>query len=449
VPIAIKLHKLQLRSGGEDPRCLTNLAIDLIESGALEDGYAFAKRACELAPKDLISLNALAGAASLLGKTTDAIEAFKALARETERSGDEQLHQSIIHNLEQLMAGVPLNAVGFNTRSPRQVYGKPDDEYIAELYDQFSEDEWAAKIAKIEARLKPENQVEYLVDPRRGYRGKDINELSHATLKLMGTNRRFVEYIPVCFVPSKDLNGCTITAPSGNHVILLSSATTWITPFLMKCTSAIENWRYSISSGSYNFKNNYCRALVQLAKFCTTGEITDLTQISEALRTEVEDIISFPMKESGVTTIAHAVLFEMFLLLHEYGHIVHGHEDVSRSGSGFIDAVEVMVCKKMQAEEFEADRFAVQMLLDYSELTQRLRPADLLVQPAILFGFWRIVEAYRAKNVVAGPEQVTHPDALLRWNKIAEFVKLENHPNSWVNNVQPWFTGLMESANLG
>ncbi len=108
---AIRLHKLQIESGGEEARCLGNLAADLVETGKAKEAYPYASRACQLAPTNLTNLSILAGVLSSLGRPNDAIRLYKEVASKAHVKNDKALYQIALNNIETIRAQIGERAI--------------------------------------------------------------------------------------------------------------------------------------------------------------------------------------------------------------------------------------------------------------------------------------------------------------------------------------------------
>jgi hypothetical protein len=109
---------------------------------------------------------------------------------------------------------------------------------------------------------------------------------------------------------------------------------------------------------------------------------------------------------------------EMFVILHEMGHVVLGHCDLASTTSlrlafGGI-AADADLFEHQHAEEYAADRFATEHL--YRTFRRREMDVNEMVYGlGCLFSLMHVAEVMNAL-----PGQATHPSALARWERVSK-----------------------------
>jgi Zn-dependent protease with chaperone function len=129
-----------------------------------------------------------------------------------------------------------------------------------------------------------------------------------------------------------------------------------------------------------------------------------------------------------------AMGIEMFIMLHEYGHVALGHLGTcSLMPLRMKTGGELTLYTNSQLQEFEADEFAFK---HYS--SSGMRSTDVAFSCGLLFHFFHLAELIRP------PQSLTHPPGLARWQKIKNVEPLSAHPESWANFLDDAFAALAE-----
>ncbi|GGS35961.1 phage exclusion protein Lit family protein [Actinokineospora fastidiosa] len=135
------------------------------------------------------------------------------------------------------------------------------------------------------------------------------------------------------------------------------------------------------------------------------------------------------------------LIAEMFIVLHEIGHIALGHLNRNNVAYAFGER-NVPVYRRSIEAEFEADRFAYRQLVKKLVSGGRMRHRDVAYGIGCLFMLQRTVE-YLSGNEEAG----THPPAAERWQAIKAEMDEARVPAA-LDSVDHYFAWLdrMESA---
>lgn len=319
-----------------------------------------------------------------------------------------------------------------------------DQEYLDYLYQQYRDVGWEQKMSQLSERSDVEGSLErfskvfghrdgldeltraYLretgnqnLNPAAVMKGNLSDSLRLVALSLLDEKQRSqVEHVPVAILPTRRLNGFAIQTPrKGKLVVLdfgiivhLSLLAMIFRYYYAACLSAESSG--GIAPGTFGFMFR-C-----LAQFCVTGDLEQLDEI---------DFQGLSAYGSHHTYL----IMELFVILHEYGHIILGHlddsnvrktiigneneiRDFGRSSSAKSTIVEY---SRSQLDEFEADLFAFNKLrIGLRELetsaTEVLSPIGLVLN---LFHFCEVLSK-SFYGVLPGSD--THPAARDRWDRL-------------------------------
>jgi len=222
----------------------------------------------------------------------------------------------------------------------------------------------------------------------------------------LGSDFSLVESIPVGFLPSRIINGFEACGPNGECAIVLDDPILAYSICLFRAYFGYALWYFS-SPYSWNlFQEDYGRALVALAFYNVTRK--------DEYRKKVLPIMSAiakqePAFENEEDCASFRVL--MFILLHEYGHIVKGHLDPSNTSLwSFPENMSIRVFDRNQSQEFEADILASLWMLSLDPSIEHRR--SFLLTTGVLFRFMDLCERFRSQS------SDTHPPAIDRWCRI-------------------------------
>jgi hypothetical protein len=203
-----------------------------------------------------------------------------------------------------------------------------DDESLVELYARFADHGASAMFDKplreadlvaLDPDLVRQLQAEF-EDPRRAFRGIVIDATRQAALPLLGADAERVKSIPVGLLPTHELNASAVRTPRGGAVILLNRSVMWALPLLFFSYAALDSWHTADALTKEMSDLALAECILSLAMFCATDDLRHL-----AANPDIAVILERIAGDKEV--VMNAVLMECFVLLHEYGHILHGHLD--------------------------------------------------------------------------------------------------------------------------
>jgi hypothetical protein len=229
--------------------------------------------------------------------------------------------------------------------------------------------------------------------------GPFAGALHESALAFTGQQRGRLASSLVILVPSPSFNGSVHRAPNGGDVVVVNHALIATLLLLVRCTIAVHDWNAAQPFCRDRSQSEYAAAIGGLANLVVSGDQRALAPHREAL--SFGSLSEFEQRSSQ---IAH--LCELFILLHEFGHIVNGDldaPDVFSIGSDTTTA-------NWEAE-FKADAYAATRLLNGSR--DQLEPNDVALFAGIVLKFFAICE-----RIGHGRPSSTHPPAPQRWERI-------------------------------
>jgi hypothetical protein len=326
-----------------------------------------------------------------------------------------------------------------------------DEEYLDELYRLLGDDEWIKFQEASSKREEPTVAAQRAIDagqfephqfdqlarairesltPSLYFRGEYVGLLKQAALRMTGPHSRRLENIPVGCLPTRLLNAGAYKTPRGGAVILLDSGVILQLGMLVRSFLAYYTWNapdHFAAGEPYcrdHSQTEFGRTIQSLAAFSVTGDLELLRHITTW---------RCPSLPNYDETMEHfAMGIELFIMLHEYGHIALGHLESCATMSVPVRlAGELTLFTNSQMQEFEADQFAFECYASAGFL-----PTDVATHCGLLFHLFNLAELIRP------PQTRTHPPALARWEKIKNLTPLSARPESWANFLDEAFAPL-------
>jgi hypothetical protein len=317
-----------------------------------------------------------------------------------------------------------------------------DEEYLEQLHEMLKDDEWiavqerymthedavaAAKMYIAEGSFMDArfddlvDAIEEATAPSRFFRGQYIRFLRHIALSATEEHTENLKDIPVACLPTQLLNAAAFRTPRGGAIILMDQGVIFHLGLLVRSYLA---WRFWHSPEPYcrdHSQDEFALTILRLAHFSATGKREFLQAIT------TWKCPSLPLHEEIVEAVALGI--EIFIILHEFGHVGLNHLAISHAISFATEPRgELTVYTNSEEQEFEADEFAFK---HYCRI--RERPDDIAFGCALLFHFFNLCER------ISPPKVRTHPPALHRWNRIRTYVDLSKYPENWANFIDDEF----------
>ncbi|HLY22030.1 MAG TPA: hypothetical protein VKT83_06135 [bacterium] len=269
----------------------------------------------------------------------------------------------------------------------------------------------------------------------KAFRGRFVQFLKDKTLSFTGDDRNRLRGIPVGLLPSWELNACAIQTPRGGVVIILNQGIIRHVTLIYRCALAFMTWKDEEPFCRDAPQQAYGGALIGLAQYAVTGDFSHVLHHRAGL--------VFPsLKSYENSTILFSLLMEIFILLHEYGHVVKDHLSPDKVSPAFAGKLPNMhQYTKSQRQEFEADQYAIDRLS--SKVVGRVQPHDLAFAPGLVLKFLELCECVAQR--LNAPLPKTHPPAGARWERIKMLTGLPNAKGSFVLRLEPAFDILIRS----
>jgi hypothetical protein len=276
---------------------------------------------------------------------------------------------------------------------------------------------------------------EELASLEKAYRGQFISELKKAALRITGDDEARLTAIPVGLLPTQELNACAVATPMHGAVILLNHGVIAQLMLVCRCAVAFVTWHSDEPFCRDAPQWAYARALIALARYVVTGDSRLLSEHLETLR--------FPsLSDYDKTTIAFTEMMELYILLHEYGHVIRGHLKESTLRTAFSGRLpDVMEYTKTEREEFEADEYAVTRLIQYGK-NGGLRASDVAFSTGLVMKFFELCD--NVESILGSLEPRTHPPASERWARIKNISRLSAFPGALAGSLDQAFQAIFD-----
>lgn len=266
------------------------------------------------------------------------------------------------------------------------------------------------------------------------YRGQLVSILRDTALDFAGDDRLRLEDAYVVLLPTEQLNARVFKAPSGRGVIVLNHAVILHVQLLVRTVLGFMTWHTEVPYSHDVSQEAFALAIIALARFVALGNW-------DALRGHQEALMPPNARGPDTQTIKWAELIEIFILLHEYGHLVHGHLEEGVEPSPLEgDLLEV---PKRHQQEYVADAYAVQRLVKTNQ--EHLFPRDVAFIVGLVLRFFvfceRLYEPARPST--------THPTSEERWERVKEITNVAETPGAVASQLDSAFAAIERGMNLG
>jgi hypothetical protein len=326
-----------------------------------------------------------------------------------------------------------------------------DETFLKSLYDEMKDDGFldihrvlgtkavddAIGRVKLNLKLSDEEAESYrtlaqqMYEPEKGFRGIAINTLNLHARALLQELHPSVPDVLIAQLPSRELNGFAIAAPSGRPVIIINSGVIFSITAFVRTFICLYSWHMDDYASREFKQEEFAYALLVLARYVVTGDFRLIKPLFNVLMLQ-----SRPWND----TIFHfAFGVELFIVLHEYGHVMLGHLDQHPAMTGKIGETSVRRFVQRHEDEFAADAFAFQALYHtFQKLDHAEAKADVALAGGILFKLFELCE------FIAGPVgSDTHPSPSARWARLVELGDVRSYPNSIAADVDALFSAVM------
>jgi hypothetical protein len=238
-----------------------------------------------------------------------------------------------------------------------------------------------------------------------------LKEHESASTELLGDNPKKLKKWCIFYVPQHaselanvtfasfridDIGACTMKMPSGSSANVINSSIQWLVPYL---SSAFMEIYMATAKEPGVFRvafSKHIEFILLLAKIYRTKS-----------HSELGSLVHDPQAQRHLTGVPWH--FAMLAALHECGHIVEAHASSRTLSDSVIDYHQI---SRNHGQEFSADAFAVNALVDLDSVIDRRFVFEVAVAATILFGF----------NYLVNPnyQGAHYPSSTQRWTAVRD-----------------------------
>jgi hypothetical protein len=266
-----------------------------------------------------------------------------------------------------------------------------------------------------EGIIEPKDKDQYLeiqlasIDPVRTFQNDALNRIRAQALNFLGSERSLLERVPVGALSTLELNAFAIRTPRGGAAVSLNGNLWAFLKAIDYCAFATIFRGSPAAIGSHHSDEVYVQNLLLVIQ---TIRMEGIFVAPTEGKYSISDCIGPAARSDGIIALLMTTQLT-FILLHEYGHIYHGHLDANLIRRVLTGAADLDVYLTSHQQEFEADEFAVRRLLCSSQDEGERQFYVMAV--AMLF---HLFDACEEKN--GNDERLlgTHPASVDRLEKI-------------------------------
>lgn len=268
-----------------------------------------------------------------------------------------------------------------------------------------------------------------LVSLKDGYHGQFIRALKDYALSMAGPDRPALEDIAVVMLPTGGLNARVFASPEGGTAVVLNHGVLISLQFIVRTLLAFITWHDEKPFCRDASQEDYAHALVGLARYVAGSDMRVFEKYGASLR--------FPsLSPFDQTTISLSVMTEIFMLLHEYGHLVLGHLKRPLIVASRVEATPAVAeFNQAQLDEFDADAYATTRMLEAVE--GQMTASDVALAAGILLRFFSLCERLQGRDPPAATS--SHPSAASRWERVKAATELARYRGSLASTLDGAF----------
>jgi hypothetical protein len=320
-------------------------------------------------------------------------------------------------------------------------YVPTDEEFLDSLYSHPAKSRAAglrnpefvreAAEALSNAKAIPENTdaeqfVRDLFNPRKDFRGPKIARLRVAAARHLAPEEQYLLDTPIGYLHTEELNGCAVRTPRGGAVILLDLGVLLHMHRLGCSVMSLCTWSSPEPFCRDHEPVAFVHTIVSLARYALSYDDRYLAGITTW---NCPSLGKWDLQSAQFAGIA-----ELFVLLHEYGHILSGHLDAAKVA----DNTELPILVKDHAQEYQADA------VGFDRLTRQIDVMTASPVVLILFRFLDLIEHLRYG---APRGSNTHPPARERWLRLSEGINLTEEGKEWSRRIESLFDMILGEAS--
>lgn len=271
--------------------------------------------------------------------------------------------------------------------------------------------------------------------PDQSFQGIFIEELKGIALKLLGTNFRELENIPVGLLPSRELNAFSMRTPMGGSVIVLNHIIKTIFGGLVQAFSSFYSWHTQEPISREFSQQQLAEFIVALARYAISLDFGTLYPY--------RIFLGFSSRDRYDSLYVFAGYAELFVLLHEYGHVALGHLHEHKMHSVTLPSgLAISAYNNEQIEEFEADAFAFRALIAPIQADSgmiKMSKSDAAFSVGLVLKFFELCD------LIDGRTSVDHPPSAERWKSIFLLAGLKEGGTSVAEKLDSAFEVIAEA----
>ena len=285
----------------------------------------------------------------------------------------------------------------------------------------------AAEAMRATGRLPVDVDAEQFVrdmfSPEKDFRGPKIAMLREAAAPCLTAAERWLLDVPIGFLHTEELNGCAVLAPSGGKVLLIDMGVLLHMTLLGRSIMALTSW---------GAPEPFCHDHPPVAWFTTIILLAHHASSLDDRHLERITTWNCPtLGEWDRTSAKFAMSVELFVLLHEYGHVALDHLDRHR----VVARDDLQVFATNHRQELEADLFG------YRHHAQGTNAGAAAIAASTFFRFADVIE-----HVLHGAPRATrtHPSGRERLQHLKDSEPLAGKAAEAVAQVERVFDKVIE-----
>jgi hypothetical protein len=213
--------------------------------------------------------------------------------------------------------------------------------------------------------IDPKDRQEYFdlqisgIDPARAFQGGELIRVKTKALECLRSERQAFEHVPVGALSVTELNAFAIRTPGGGAAVGLNMSLWAFLKIIDYCAIAMIFRKTPVAIGVHHTDNTYAQNILLVIEAIRSGGFIIASSEGKYSISDCVGPAAWPQKVvfSAMTTQL------VFILLHEYGHIYHGHLNANLTRRVGSKGADIDVYLTSHRQEFEADEFAVRRLL--------------------------------------------------------------------------------------
>lgn len=276
--------------------------------------------------------------------------------------------------------------------------------------------------------IDPKDRQSYIdinmgfLNPATIFQGRVLRRLKSQALGYLSDEEAVLKAVPVGVLSTPEMNAFAIRTPRGGAAVALNSAL-WLylkIAFYSFLAMIYRKTEYAI--GAHHTNETYARNLYTLVSAMRTQSIIIMSADGEHSIADCVGDAARP-EQMVLQNMQHALVF---ILLHEYGHIHHGHLDVHLTRRVSTEKENIDIYVTSQEQEFEADEFAVRRFFLEGE-KQMLNNVSHIVAITMLFLLFDLCEDDSVSEILG-----THPKSKKRLERIYATCEKQCGEGTWM-----------------